>query len=109
MPRIAILTDESRAFCAGADPRNQLLVRRRHRFWAQLAAFQGWDLAVVDARLLDAGVDLAGALAWIDLPMLPHEQYCRVAARAQAAGAIAVLDAPEAVERVLRLDRFHPV
>jgi hypothetical protein len=108
VPRVALVSDLRRAFDAHADPRNVAMIQRRHVLWADLARRRGWDLAVHDAASLDAP-GVRGTVCWIDLPMLPRTVYGDVFARATAAGAARVLDPPGDVDRVLGLDRFHPV
>lgn len=99
---IVILSDLARASSPGVHPINAALARDRRAFWPALAQHHGWDLRLDDAA--DVGT-LEGALAWIDLPLLPRAGYRELHARAQAAGARAVLDAPSDVETVLGLDR----
>lgn len=108
MPRIALISDLRRAFDPHADPRNVAMIRRRHGFWAELSRLHGWDLAVLDTADLGEPA-LAGSTCWIDLPMLTRAEYRAAFSRATAAGAGCVLQHPDDVERVLGLDRSHPV
>lgn len=106
MVRIAVLSDFARAFSPGVHPINADLARRRHAFWPALARLHGWDLELCDAASLGG---IAGATAWIDLPLLSRAAYRDLFDRARAAGAPVVLDTPDDVERVLGLDRAQPI
>ncbi|APR85944.1 Hypothetical protein A7982_11293 [Minicystis rosea] len=103
---VSLIADLRRALDPHADPRNVAMIQRRHGYWAELARLHGWDLDLRDAAALG---DVRDRLCRIDLPMLPRAGYREVFARAVAAGAARVIDAPEDVDRTLGLDAFSPV
>ena len=111
MPRVAIVSELSRAFDPRADARNVSMVRRRHAWWDALRAEHGLPLALVDAADVRRGAaELADTrVAWIDLPMLPRGAY-RALWRTLGGRAphARVRDDPDDVAAVLGLDRIVP-
>ena len=73
VPRVNLISDFDRAFHPHADPRNVVMIRRRHALWTELVHLHGWDLALRDVAALDATPSgIRGSTCWIDLPMLPR-------------------------------------
>lgn len=108
--RIVLLSDFSRAFDEHADVRNVAMIRRRHEFWKHLSRVCTWNLGIRNARALEAASeDLRGSVCWIDLPMLPRDDYKTVFTRAAAASPATVLDHPDDIERVVGLECSYPV
>ena len=111
MPRVAIVSEFSRAFDPRADARNVAMVRRRHAWWDALRAEHGLPLALLDAADVRRGTaELADTrVAWIDLPMLPRGAYRALwRTLGDRAPHARVRDDPDDVAAVLGLDRIVP-
>jgi hypothetical protein len=110
MPRIALISDLDRAFDVHADARNVAMIKRRHAFWAELARLKSWNIGILNAHsIVPASNDLCGNVCWIDLPMLPRDNYSSLFARIATASPAVVLDHSDDVARVLGLDQSYPI
>ena len=106
-PSLAIISDTARATDPRADPRNVALAHTRRALWEANTARQGWSLTWVDASAQEAIAALRGCdLGFIDLPLLLPAPYRSTFERSSQY--VRTLDTPEAVERVLGLDRYLP-
>jgi hypothetical protein len=110
MARIAVLSDFQRAFGPDASGEKAEVFRLRHRWWQQLAADAGWDLAVIDSGPLRDNPDplRTASVCFIDTPLLLPADYrslwdiCR-----QHLAPDHAFDDADAVERVLESRGFY--